>query len=661
MQYDDDKGPTWRNSSSGQREKLNRLERKLYSRSAPNILDSGRSELGQADEEAGGQANESWQDLRQNSFDELAAKVSNAAQNRHNFVKKIFIASLLFFVAATGVATFMFFGGVNAVSSKNVDIKVVGPVSVPGGQEVSFDLNIINNNNVDLDSASLLIEYPEGTRSMKDLSKELDRERFALERIRAKENYRHNIKVVFFGEKESVKEIKISLEYRVENSSALFYKEKVHEVSISSAPVIITPTYPKEVNSNQEISFDIEVASNSKDKIENFLVNVEYPFGFAFKESSPKPSFGNNIWRFADLDPGDKKLISIRGNIVGQNNEERVFRISTGSGSENDERIIAVPFSQLAESILVKKPFIGLDVLIAGSEGDFVGRGGSQINTQLVLRNNLPSKIFNISVQVAFKGGAFNRMSVSAADGGFFQSSDNTISWDKRTVAEFGEMSPGSNKILSFQISPLLYSDIKSGAKPEIEMTITAKGERIPESGSVEEIKATETRKIILATDISLSSRVVRSIGNIENSGPIPPKADTPTTYTVVWNIKNSFNQVSNVEVRASLPPYVKWTDLKNPDSEILSFSELTNEIVWNVGSVLPNTGLGSSKKQVHFQLEFLPSLSQVGETPTLMGAATLSGIDKVTGRRVESKAGEVTTNFYGDPSYRAGDEIVVK
>jgi len=641
------------------KEKLNRLERKLYSRNAPNIIDTGRSEL-KSDEEGAKETKESWQSVGENSFDELARKVSNMAHKKYHFIKKIFVFSILFFVIASGVATFVFWGGGNLVSSKNVDIKVVGPLSVGGGQEVSFDINIINGNNVDLNSASLLIEYPEGTRSANNLSKELNQDRFTLETIKSGESYSQNIKVVFFGEKESLKQLKISLEYRVENSSALFYKEKIHEISISSAPVIITPTYPKEVNSNQEISFNIEVASNSKDRISNFLVNIEYPFGFVFKEASPGASFGNNVWRFSDLNSGEKRTISIRGNVIGQDNEEKVFKINAGTAGENDERVIVIPFSQLTESILVKKPFIGLNVFIEGKDGNFASHGGDQISTRLTVRNNLPSRLFDTSVEVSFRGGAFNELSVMT-NSGFFQSFNDTILWDKRSVPELSDMDPGFEKDLSFRLSPFLYSNVAKGTKPEIEMIIKAKGERILESGSVEEIFATETRKIVLITDLSLSSKVVRSIGNIENSGPIPPKADVPTTYTIIWSISNSFNQASNVEVRATLPSYIKWTNLKNPQSEIFSFNQVTNEVVWNVGSVLPNTGFDSSKKEIYFQLEFLPSSSQIGQTPVLLGEASLSGFDKVVGLKIESKVPAVTTKFFEDPSFKTEYEKVVQ
>ncbi len=658
MQYDDEK-----------KEKLNRLEKKLYSRSAPNIIDKGRSDFNQSPNQGGvegingenEEVKERWTNSKTGGFDELVARFSRATNKKYSFIKKIFIFSVIFFVLAVGVAAYVFFGGINSVSSKNVDIEVVGPLSIPGGQEVSLDINIINNNSVDLNSASLLVEYPTSTRSVADPTKELTQEKFVLDKIKSGESYGQNIKAIFFGEKDDLKQIKISLEYRVENSSALFYKEKIYEISISSSPIIITPTYPKEVNSNQEVSFNIEVASNSKDKVNNFLVNVEYPFGFVFEDSTPKASFGNNIWQIPELDSGEKKTISIKGNIVGQDNEEKVFKINAGTASPDDERVIAIPFSQLMESILVKKSFIGLDVSVGGGSGDFAGQGGSSVDTNFTVTNNLPSKLFNTSVEVAFTGGAFDPLSVSPGYNGFFQSSNNTISWDKRSVPEFSEMDPGSEKNLSFRLSPLLYANIVKGAKPEIDMVITANGERILDSGSVESVSTTETRKIILSSDVSFSSTVSRSVGNIENSGPIPPKANVPTTYTVIWSISNSFNQVSNVEVRATLPPYIKWTNLKNPSSELFSFDPVTNEVVWNVGSLLPNTGFGSPKKEIYFQLQFLPSLSQIGQSPTILGEASLSGIDKMTGLKIETTAPAVATNFSGDPSFKIEDDKVVQ
>lgn len=647
--------------SDDKKGKLNRLEKKLYSRNAPNMIDPGRSRFSQDDLNSDDlNLKEKWDEIDNDNFDKLAKKFSNLAQSRHSIVKKIFIFSSIFFLIAAGVSVFVFTRGINMISSKNVDIKVVGPLSVGGGQEVSFDVNIINNNNVDLNSAALIIKYPEGTRLVSDLSKELTQDRFSVGTIKTGQSYNQNIKVVFFGEKEDIKQIKISLEYRVENSSALFQKEKNHEISISSAPVIITSTYPKEVNSNQDIVFSVEVASNSKDKINNFLVNVEYPFGFVFSNASPAPSFGDNTWQFSDFIPGDKKTIVIRGNIIGQDNEERVFKVSAGTASDKDERIIAVPFSESTESVLVKKPFIGVDVLVDGKSGDVVGKGGKQSVVEIKIKNNISSKLFNTFVTATLSGGAFDQLSVIPSNEGFFQSSNNTILWDKRSVPDLDGMDPGSEERLSFRITPLLYENIKDKSKANIEMIITTKGERITETGSSEEVKTIETRKIVLATDVALTSKVVRSSGNLENSGPIPPKVNEPTTYTIVWSVSNSFNQVGGAMVKATLPSYVKWTGLKNPSNEILSYDDSSKEIIWNIGSILPNSN-GTSVKTLYFQLELIPSTSQIGQAPIILGESIISGTDKITGTKIESKTSSVSTNFFSDPEFSDGDDRVTQ
>lgn len=645
----------------GDKEKLNNLENKLYSRGAPDILDKGRSSL--VKEEANQAEMISpketiWGNARPGKFDEISAKMSHLSQKKSNFINKLFIVSLLFFALASVVAVFVFIGGGNLVSSKNVDILVFGPVSIPSGQEVSFDINVVNNNNTDLTSAVLLVEYPDGTRSSLDLSKDLIREKFDIGVVKSKESYKQTVNPVIFGDKDELRNIKISLEYRVENSSALFYKEKNHEVVISSAPVIITPIYPKEINSNQDISFDLELTSNSKDKLSNLLVNLEYPFGFVFKGASPEASFGNDVWKVSSLNPGEKKKITIRGAIIGQNNEEKVFRIKVGTPSEDDERVIAVAFSEVTETILLKRSFIELSAKVNGVEGDAVVPADGSVNVNLDVRNNLPSRLFNLVTKVEFKGNAFDRNAVSPSNGGFFESLSNRIIWDKRGVSNFADMEPGRSQSLSFSFTPLSYGSIPKGSKPQVDVTVTTEGERVLESGSVEKVSATETLKVSLSTNIYLGSKIYRSEGNIENYGPIPPKADTPTSYTVHWSLGNTFNQVSNVEVRAELPLYVKWKGLYSPSGEKISFNSVTNQVVWEVGSVLPDTG-SSSKREVYFQIELTPSINQIGNSPMLVGDARLTGIDKVTGLKLNTSARSLDTNFGGDSTFRIGDEKV--
>ena len=65
--------------------KLEKLEKKLYSRNTPDIIDKGRTEFKRDDEEVENleetkEIKEKWQDAKASGFDELATKVSNMAQ-----------------------------------------------------------------------------------------------------------------------------------------------------------------------------------------------------------------------------------------------------------------------------------------------------------------------------------------------------------------------------------------------------------------------------------------------------------------------------------------------------------------------------------------------------------------------------------------------------
>lgn len=649
--------------SEEKRDKLERVQKALYSRNSPNILGKERSEFGESKEDEDEmEVKKNWGDVENNSFDKLASKFSMATSKKGSFINKIFVFSIVFFVLASAVAGFVLFGGVNMISSKNVDIEITGPISIGAGQEADFEIKILNRNNTELNKISLFVEYPEGTRYSDDLTKDLDKEKFSLDKIISGGVLNQNIKAVFFGSKGDIKQIKISLEYKVPNSNAVFYKEKIHEISIDSVPVIVTPTYPKEVNSNQDMVLDVELSSNSKENTNNFLVNIEYPSGFVFESATPSASFGNNNWNFSNLESGEKKKISIKGKIIGQDGEEKIFRINTGTANQDDDRVIAVPLSQSVESIMVKRSFIGLDVYLNGErQDDIYVQGGSKVSVMFDIKNNLPSKIFNVSAEVDLSGSALNQSGISTLNGGFFQSFNNKIIWDKRSAYGLDSLSQGEGVKLNFTVSPLDYSNISKNQKAEIVLNIKVSGERITNSGSSEIVYTTETRKIILATDVSVKSRVVRSLGNIENTGPVPPKANIPTTYTIHWSISNSFNQVSNVLVKAQLPSYVKWTNVSNPSNEIINYNKDTNEVVWNVDSILANTGFGSTKKEVYFQIEILPSINQIGQEPVILGKTYLTGIDKITGNKVSDEDLEVTTNFYGDPSFKSDYARVVK
>ena len=505
-----------------------------------------------------------------------------------------------------------------------------------------------------------MIEYPAGSRVAGSLEEELTRQREVIGRIAAGWEGRRTIKSVLFGEKESIQSIKMTLEYRIKGSNAIFFKDKQYELAIKSSPIIFTVDGPKEINAGQDIDFDITLTSNTSEMLRNLLVKAEYPFGFSFLESKPASADQDNLWDIGDLPPGEKRTIFIKGSIQGQNEEERTFRFYAGIASEKNEQEIGAQIVSLTHSVSIKRPFIDLVLSINNdSSPEYIAELGEKIQMNVIWTNNLPSKLLNGKIEVKLSGVALDRSSVSPKNGGFFRSSDNTIVWDKNNNPDLAEISPGGRGVVGFSFSPL--TSISGAQNQDINILSTMSGSQVLPSGPPQNVVSSSEKLIKLASSLNLSSRLVYYVGPLENRGPMPPVAEQETTYTVIWNITNTLNDASNVSVRATLPSYVGWADFATPSQENITFDSLSREVVWNVGEVRAGTGFLSSSKEAAFQVVFTPSLSQVGSSPIVVSDSRMTGQDKYTSKPLSSTKPAMTTRLTTDPNFKSGDETVVK
>lgn len=580
------------------------------------------------------------------------------------FIVKFLIVSILFFVIASSVAFYRFYWGSNTISANNIEISVAGPVSVSGGQKVSLDIKVYNNNKTDLKAADLRVEYPDGTRAVDDLETELKRTRDELGDILQGQSASKRIEAILFGEEKSKKEIKVTVEYRVSGSSAIFYKEKTYEVVISDSPVSIEVSGLKEINVNQGIDFTVTVRSNSSGPIRNLLLKAEYPFGFIFADSSEKTlDQNNNLWSIGDLSPGQKKTIKIYGKFQGQDGEDKVLRFTTGIASNKDEKVIATLLVDSLAEVSIKKPFIGIQIALDGNTAnEFVTKSSKIIRADITWKNNLTTPIKDAEIQIRFKGNALNKSSVST-DQGFYRSIDNTIIFDKTKNQSFESIAPGESGSLSFLFGSL--SSYAGGSslitEPSISLDIIANGKRLEGDNVPQEVLYFATRNVKIATDTRLSSRAVHWSGPFENTGPMPPKAESETTYTVVWTITNTSNKIKDAKVIATLPMYARWLSKVSPADENISFNSAGSEVVWDVGDIEAGAGIISSPKEVSFQISFLPSLSQEGQSPVILNESTLSGTDSFTSTSVGETRPSLTTNLKTDPDFKYNEDKVVK
>ncbi len=578
------------------------------------------------------------------------------ARKNNSFFNKFLVGSLAFFLVSLGIALFIFFGGLNMISSNNLDIKVTAPSSVSSGEELLASLSIVNTNRTDLEDAILYIDYPEGSQTVGEKNDPILHDKVSLGTIAKGGVSDYTLRALVFGEKDAVKTFKFRIEYKVKGSNAIFSKEKTYEVLIGSSPLLLDVNYPKEVNSGQIVELSIDVTSNSSVPLKNALVKIEYPYGFTYKDSSIKPIRDNSVWNIGDIKNGDKKTITVRGIMVGQNMEDRSFRVMSGVQSVGQVGNLDTALADSIITIGIRKSFFDLGVYPINGN---VLRVGDSAPVQVRFKNTLPDKILNSKIEVAFSGNAFDRNRVTVGDGGYYQSVNNTLVWDKNGNNNLGSISPGDEGRVSFNVGSIGDFNIARQIKnPHIDIHVTMSGDRAGTDTS--NITSTEDLTIKISSVMNVVAKSHRDTGPFSNTGPIPPKSDTESTYTVTWTVTNTTNDLKDAVVTATLPQGVVWKNQVSPSSENIKYDSDSRTVSWSVGNVSSGVGYNTSPREVSFQVGLTPSLNQVGQVPQLTSQVSISADDSYTEKSITASTQPVTTR-YSDPSFASPKDVVAR
>ena len=519
------------------------------------------------------------------------------------------------------------FPGANVVSSRNIDLGLEGPSLVNAGEYNRWFVSLTNNNAATLELSDVILKYPAGSL---DADGEIIKEqRFPLGKVRSGENIRQGVGFFAMGEEEELKEIEIILEYRLEGSNAIFAKSELRVIKLSRSPVGISLHFPKETETGQELSLGIEYVSNSEVVLKNLYLKIEYPPGFRFVDSSLPAVGGKNEWEIGDLAPREQHSLEVKGILEGQDLTELVFHVSIGRKDENND---FNNFNSQTASVVLKRSFLNLSVLVNGKDVDVISSGKS-LTITIPWENDLPTEVRNAVINVKLTGEVVDFYTLNVSRG-FYRSSDNSIIWNFSSFSDLSSISPGETGEAKFSFS---LKDVFSVEQPEdknfsfvIEGEMT--GIRISEQGDTSDIRSTFSKEVKIASHVQLVSSVLHYSGPFSNQGAVPPKVGEQTTYTISWSVSNFYNDVSAVIVRASLPSYISWLDKVDPAGEDVTYNASTGEVVWTPGLVEAGTGILRPVKTFSFQVALTPALNQVGDSPVLSDRPSFEGKDLFTG-----------------------------
>jgi hypothetical protein len=616
-------------------DKLSSVERDLYSKNS-NIERKPRKELTERQYDL----NQTWKS------DEKQIPENNPLKEENNkgisAFTKILIVAFIFFVGALVYALYVFqFSGGPEV--KNVNISINAPVSVAAGEQFVFDVIVENNNVVDMKTIDLVLEYPDGTRDGDDITVDLSRDRKDLGDLDSGSIIRNTETIHLFGEEGDKKEIEVKIVYRVADSNAVFEKRKVFEVVLKSTPVRANVASVKSITAGQGLEFDVEIISNSNETLDNLIIKAEYPFGFLFSSSTYGGQITDNVWIIDKLEPKETLKFKVKGELQGQNSDDKFFRFNVGLRDTEDRDEIGVLFTTVGKTITVERPFLEIDVAVDGKSSDVINlESNKTYQMKISYKNNTGLLVKDAEVELIFNGDVLDEESVRVSNG-FYQSSDNTARFDKTTFSEFSELDIGESDTLDFIFKTKPLNGLEVFKNPEISIRAIVKGKRVLEDDVPQEIQNEILKKLRFNTVVSLDSNSLYYDGPFTNQGPIPPKVDQRTTYTISFAVSNSSNRISNGAMEMSLPNYVNWEGATWPSGEEVGFDSNNRKVVWKIGEIKESSGLEGRDTQIAFQISIVPSITQSGSAPILVDDIIFIGNDLFTGEQIRREVERIT------------------
>lgn len=457
-------------------DRIDSLKKKLYSRS-DKADGPRRGTLGDNPE------HDLPGDWKHNE-DEMAEKKKKSVLNM------VFWGALIFFLVAFGYAIFSLETGLNTVSPDNIEIKVSGPTEVDAGKMVGLEVAVTNRNDVRMEGATLIAEYPLGTRDPDDTTQELRRTHVDLGTINPGDSIESVLEAIFFGKEGDSKVIELDIEYRIPDSGATFHKDRTYELEIASAPIELDISMPEEIHQGEVFTIKVDIASNADSDLQNMLFVVDYPSGFEFIGSGPEPTFDTDVWLLGGIEAGGDRVLTIQGRLDGQVDDSRAFRFEIGTQSTRNEKIVGTPFAAYTEEVMLRRPLVDLSVRVDGEETQsFSADASSDTRFEIMWRNNTNGSIEDVVVEARLRGNSFDPDSLSI-QGGQYRADTQTIVWNPSTLPRLERIGAGEEGSVSFEFETISENDLERPIfDAEMDIDVTFDGESSENVHTVENIE----------------------------------------------------------------------------------------------------------------------------------------------------------------------------
>ena len=550
--------------------------------------------------------------------------------------KKV-IRYIIIFSLVIVVAGFWYFQR-NAFSKDILKLEILGSDTTEVGQKMDYVLKYKNNGKISLTNIKLTFEFPKNS-LIKDNKIRIEQK---LDDIYPGEEKTITFSGRVLGQENELKKAKAWLEFQPKNLKAKYRVSTTQTTVIKFSPLTFELDLPSKIETEKDFSFSLNYFSNIDYPLSQLRVKIDYPSGFEFSDSSPK-ALENNEWQVPILNKAEGGRIRIFGKINGDIGEQKVFKASFGMWTEGN----FVMLKEATKGAEIIKPTIYLSQLVNGSS-DYSANPGDFLHYEVFFKNIGSSPFENLFLAIDLNSSLFDLTTLKSLNAEYHQG-DSSMIWDWKKNPQLKFLDENEEGKVEFWIN--LKEDLP---------VIKPKDKNLVLKDSISLFPAKEEFSIKVSSKIDLDQQAFFTSDSFPSSGSLPLRVGLPTAFTINWKLKNFYNDLRNVKVRATLPAWVSLTGQLLPRDSSFLFDSQSREIIWEVGEVMAGQGVnGSDSANLSFQISLVPNSSQLGQMPEIISMARVFGDDTWTQNAIESETKTINTGALSDQGFNSTQGIV--
>ncbi len=454
-------------------------------------------------------------------------------------------------------------------------------------------------------------------------------------------------KLIALDDENTFKKISSSASFIAGAFNSQFDKAQDQNVVVGGHAVSVDIAPPQQIFNGQTFDTEVSFKNVAGVDMDNLKLKLDYPPSFTLSKSTPPPDIGNDTWILNNLRKGEETRFKISGSLIGPEGSLFDSRATVESvlGGE------LYPISSNSAAISIAPAPISLKIDLNGG-GEYTSRTGDILNYTLNYANNTDVSLRDVIIKAKLIGAMFDTDTTSS--NGAFRSSDNTILWNASNASDLRALSPGQSGSVSFSIHTKSDYPIRKPADKDFLLRVEALIESPTVPYFVAEGKtvnySTSENKVMGRAQLDTSAYFKEPGAGIFNKGSMPLRLDQPTQFTIHWAIKNYSTDISNVEVRAFLGGNVRFTGkVKSNALTLPIYNERTQEMIWQIPKIAATTGVIGKPMEAVFQVEAVPSTTDLNRDMLLIQDSNLTATDDFTGLDLSSKDTGITTQLPDD------------